>query len=61
MPVSGPFPFVEEADVAGVGVEDVVLAFQNEKDPVDFNKAFDARSITRLATTPGLEDNLSSV
>ena len=58
MPVSGTVLCVEEALSAGVGV---VLAFQNANEPVDFSNAFDARSITRLATTPGLEDNLSSV
>jgi hypothetical protein len=59
--VSGTMPFVEEALPAGVGVEVEVLAFQKVNEPVDFNNAFDDRSITRLAMTPGLEDNLSRV
>jgi hypothetical protein len=53
--------FVVETFEADVAVWDAVLADQNVKDPVDCNKALEARSSTRVATTPGLEDNLSKV
>jgi hypothetical protein len=52
---------VDEALVTAVWVEFAVLALQKENVPVDFNNALDARSITRLATTPGFEDKRSSV
>jgi hypothetical protein len=52
---------VDEAFVAAVWVEFAVLALQKENVPVDFNNALDARSITRLAITPGFEDKRSSV
>ena len=46
---------------AAVWVEFDVLALQKANVPVDFNNAFDERSITRLATTPGFEDKRSRV
>jgi hypothetical protein len=52
---------VVEALFAVVEVELDAAAFQNEKDPVDCNRALDDRSTTSVAITPGLEDNLSRV
>ena len=50
---------------AGGAVLDIevaaVLAFQNVNVPEDCNSALEARSITRVATTPGLEESRSRV
>ncbi len=42
-------------------VGDAVFALQNTKEPVDCNKALEARSRTRVAITPGLDESLSRV
>jgi hypothetical protein len=42
-------------------IGDAVFALQNTKEPVDCNNALEARSRTRVAITPGLDESLSRV